>query len=579
MRKPTPLSTGKIPINLLIVQEFEQISTKEQNLLARLYPNIFDHIPETIPAPLLFGSDNYEIEDQVALEELLSMKGQEIQQVHEQGTEFNKQTVLSANYVTRRYKKVQAQKNFLARKRAGAVSDSALGIVGSNLDKGNTRTLQKETRAGLYRAQNMIQKIRLGIDVSEFEITCKGNTGSGLSITFCGPKSNTLWPCPGKFQKKALKRPIVSKNVCECGKPLGHVVELQRNREHGSSSVNGVATCKSVWSCPVCRTKIISERSDQLKEIYKKWKDRGGHVTMITLTVPHSKGDNLAELYGSNTQGTGITGALGNFRSSRHFSKDFKEQAGYFGDIRGVEVTWGRKNGFHPHIHLLILSDYTYDFKAWKNRFYIAWRDACKKAGLQEPSFEHGVDIQYCDDSEQAAYIAKWSAASELVSDGMKEARLGNFSIAELERCLWDSKFREQKKLGQKRAACVLRAYYGAMHGQRMLQMGGISKDHNWKKELLEISESKDPDSEKHDHICDLEYWEYIKIKRAGKLPDLLQATEVAGSRPQAQENARNWLAKNGFDPEAVKERATGPPPSCFSYPTDHDRGIQINLN
>jgi len=553
-----------------MVQEFEQITTKKQNELARLYPFWFDQIPEDTPAPLLFGSSNYDLHEEVSLQELIELKGQSVEAVHYgKGVEYQKQTVLSSYYVQKRRDKIRARKNYEQRLSAGAVRPGALGIVGSNLDICNTSKLEKEVRAGLFRAQNMIQKVRLGVNLSDFDI----------EVVECAEFS----PVPYRFEPIPLKRPIVSDTVCSCGKPLGHVVELQRHKEHGSGSINGVATCKSVWACPVCRTRIIQERSEELKQLYDKWRDQGGHVFMLTLTVPHKKGDNLAELYGSNAQGTGISGAMAKFRSSRDFGRLFKEKSGYLGDVRGVEVTWGKQNGFHPHVHMLIFSKYTFDFKEFRHRFYKTWSRACVESGLKRPSWEHGVDVSYCEDPEQAQYIAKWSAATELVSDGMKKARAGNFSIAELERCLYDRKYRESRRIGLKRTAAVLRAYYGAMHGQRMLQTGGISPDGNWKKELLEITDEDDSDRENHAHICDLEYRTYIKIKRAGKLPDLLQAAERGTSDAHRIANVRKFLTANDYDPEAARARGPGPPPSCFSYSTDveddfyRDKMLQAN--
>lgn len=516
-----------------MAQEFQQITETQQNRLAKLYPFWFDRVPDQVPAPLLFGSSNYTIEKQIEYEDLLMMKDQQVQQVHENGTEYEDRTILSSHYVQSRHRRIQARKNYQERLEAGAVPDRpALGIVGNNLDKCNT-SINKKTRAGLFRAQNMIQKIRLD-----------------------GEK-------------------IVSDNVSQCGKPLGRHVQLQRNREHGSGSINGVQTCQSVWACPVCRSRIVSKRAEELKEIYQAWSEKGGRMYMVTLTVPHSKEDNLAELYGSGAQGTGLSAALGKFRASRDFSKDFKNRVGYYGDIRGIEVTWGRENGFHPHIHMLVLTRKDWNLKEWKYRFFKAWRNACLGAGLQAPSFERGVVISKCQKADQAQYLAKWSAATEIQSDGMKQAKHGNFSISELERCLWDKEFRKARKLGMTRAAAVLKAYYGAMKGQRQLQTGGISPDRNWKKELLEITDEDETETENHDHICYLKYKAYIKIKRSGKFPDLLEAAERGNTARESKQKVREWLQENNYPPDTSENpNGSPPPPLVFSYLTGFEEKI-----
>lgn len=502
------------------------LSTREQNKLARFYPWEFDKIPDRIRSTLLFGTpESYNIDTQVELEDLIQLKGQSVCQVHKSGTEFEKVTVLSSSFVQGRAKKLKAQANYTERRQAGQLRAGALGIVGSNLDGCNTSE-QKKTRATLYKSQNMIQKIRLDGE------------------------------------------PIVDQTICSCGKPLGKVVEIQHNVNYGSSSINGVQTCGSVWGCPVCRSRIISRRSEELKKIYDRWTYQGGKLYMITLTVPHSKSDNLAELYGSNLQNCGLSGALSKFRQSRHFSKEFKERAGYYGDMRGIEVTWGWANGFHPHIHMLVLVCNTIDLQEWKMRFHEVWSRSCLQSGLQEPSFERGVVISKCNTSDQAMYLAKWSAASELISQGMKIARAGNFSISELERCLWDESYRSTRQMSMTKAASILRAYYAAMKGQRMLQTGGIGPNHNWKKELLEIPDEKE-ETEIQDHTCYLKYRIYIKIKRAGKLPVLLEASETGGTRKARKTNIRNWLKSNGYDPGGiVNPYPANPPPLCLAYQT-----------
>jgi hypothetical protein len=537
------------------------LTNREQNKLAKLYPLYFAEIPDYIPPslkPYLFDKPvfsvpeslflsspgDYEIRDEIHLKENLTLKNYRLakEQKYENLSHFihryTRQSKFVANsiWITEKVKEKRAERNFEQRKQAGAIAAKPrLGIVGSNLDKCNTSSktkLEKKTRQSLYRAQNRIQKIRLN----------------------------------GKN--------IISDNVAACGKPIGAMVTINRNCEHNSSSVNSIHTCKSVWACPVCRQKIINRRADEMKKIYEAWTERGGQVNMLTLTVPHGKSDNLAELYGSNLSGTGISGALSKFRQSREFSKEFKKEAGYEGDVRGIEVTWGRANGFHPHIHIMMLTKYSWDFAKWKERFYLAWKRACLQAGLQEPSWEHGTDISHCHDAGGAEYMAKWSAASEVTSTSMKQAKSGNFSIAELEQCLWDGKMREQRKISMTRAASVLKSYYASMKGQKMLQMGGISADYNWKKELLGTDED-DSDTENHISIATIENSTYIRIKRTGKLSEFLEISERGDTGRAAREQMRIWLTQHGYDSEAIQNpHVNSPPPSCFSYGTKEDRNI-----
>ena len=130
----------------------------------------------------------------------------------------------------------------------------------------------------------------------------------------------------------------------------------------------------------------------------------GGEVHLLTLTAPHTRFDVLEELQAK------LGKALNGFLADKTVKKTFKEM-GYIGQIRGYEVTHGRKgtnNGWHPHFHFLQFVQVKGDaaqLMDWKTRLYLRWDAYCQKAGLGSPSFQHGIDLR--DGSFADRYISR----------------------------------------------------------------------------------------------------------------------------------------------------------------------------
>lgn len=155
----------------------------------------------------------------------------------------------------------------------------------------------------------------------------------------------------------------------------------------------GLATCGSVWVCPVCAAKIAAKRSADLEHVLNWAVDQGHTVALLTLTARHHAGQRLADLW------DGIVGAWGAVTSGRPWAgeteEDFavrlatwqtqcdeyrrgeraraprgyrakkspvrsigiEERWGLLGFARAVEATHGETAGWHPHLHVLMVLD------------------------------------------------------------------------------------------------------------------------------------------------------------------------------------------------------------------------------
>jgi hypothetical protein len=190
----------------------------------------------------------------------------------------------------------------------------------------------------------------------------------------------------------------------------------------------------------------------------------GGCVNLLTLTTPHQRKDDLGELLEKQSV------ALRRFWSDKTVKAVFQEM-GTIGQIRALEVTHGRRsphnNGWHPHYHVLMFGGSGVDLarfdvpqmKDWSVRLYLRWAAVCVRAGLGEPSFEHGLKLH--DGSKAAAYAAKWGLEDEMTKGHTKKALHGETPFDFLRAYLADSQ--------DKQAAALFQEFAQVFKGKRQL--------------------------------------------------------------------------------------------------------------
>jgi uncharacterized protein (DUF4415 family) len=104
-----------------------------------------------------------------------------------------------------------------------------------------------------------------------------------------------------------------------------------------------------------------------------------------------------------------------------------RERYGWLGDIRALEVTHG-KNGWHPHIHVLILlepwagKNEAYALGGW---MFDRWAAAVERMGLGRCSV-NAFSLEPVDAERGAAdYVSKWGASLELTKAHTKRSKNG----------------------------------------------------------------------------------------------------------------------------------------------------------
>jgi hypothetical protein len=231
-----------------------------------------------------------------------------------------------------------------------------------------------------------------------------------------------------RFALQSVARSLFPKSridKCLRLRQKGKDIQVWKSKEFKTASYKGLQTCGSVWRCPVCSAKIAERRRVEIIAAMAAHKAADGCVNMLTLTCPHQVKDNLADLLEKQKK------ALTRFWSDRHVKAVLAEM-GTIGQIRALEVTHGRlseqNNGWHPHYHVLMFQGVGVDLvrfepiqmRDWQVRLYLRWANACKLAGLGEPSFAHGLKL---DDGEHAAkYVTKWGLEDEMTKGHTKKA-------------------------------------------------------------------------------------------------------------------------------------------------------------
>jgi hypothetical protein len=193
----------------------------------------------------------------------------------------------------------------------------------------------------------------------------------------------------------------------------------------------GLATCGSVWACPVCSEKILGGRQHELSDALSTWADRGGSVAFVTLTMRHRDGQSLRMLWDA-------LGKAWNGATKGRGWKSARERYGVAGFARVVETTHGA-NGWHVHVHAAFFLDRPITDREVDDlgcELFQPWRAALVRAGLDAPLARSGgmvAKLWNGPGDVMADYFAKNTydadasrAALELARGDLKEARRGN---------------------------------------------------------------------------------------------------------------------------------------------------------
>jgi hypothetical protein len=155
------------------------------------------------------------------------------------------------------------------------------------------------------------------------------------------------------------------------------------------AGLSGLATCGSVWACPVCSSKIATRRAEELADVMRHGLEQGCSASMVTLTMRHHRGQSLQQSWDA------LGYAWSRVTSGKQWRTD-QEQAGLVGWVKAVEVTNG-KNGWHVHLHVLMIwrDKISHDSAQHVgDRMWSRWSRALQRKGFDSlRRDQHGHDV------------------------------------------------------------------------------------------------------------------------------------------------------------------------------------------
>lgn len=173
------------------------------------------------------------------------------------------------------------------------------------------------------------------------------------------------------------------RRVRKCGRvPVTTDGSVQvRRTAAGAVGYAGLATCGSVWACPVCNAKIQAHRRLQVGVGLANGLGDGGGAAFGAYTLQHRQGQPLAGLWGS------LSACWKSVQQSRAVRAQ-RAAMGFYGSLRAAEVTHGA-NGWHPHLHPVHLFERPVtpaEVAALHRVEFRAWRSAAVRLGLSAPA-------------------------------------------------------------------------------------------------------------------------------------------------------------------------------------------------
>lgn len=408
-----------------------------------------------------------------------------------------------------------------------------------------------------------------------------GNIGSSVA----NPSKNEIEPQIEKSQRKQSYRnlyvkqrlQIGKKASCQCGRYVMDNAHVNYNPKTKSATYSGVKRCNSVWECPLCRTRIMKSKGEELAQIAEYF----GHsaTALITFTIPHYFHDSLAKLLGNSSDKTGIKGAIRRMMQHREW-RQFCDKYNVIGHVRAIEINSG-KNGWHPHYHfalffgetgtdgnlnsfqlfgkvpktmnseLSLMENIKKNDELIRNEMtailYCLWAKVCAASELRTPAKDLGVKVS----NGLVEYLAKWGVASELTSASAKEAKNGSMSIVSLETRL-SGLYGNYKNLSTLeldeygKIKAIILEYYETMKGTRLLEWS-----RNFKKQIdAEIALSAGAGNEDEDEkmvLVSIPPSIYMKIYYRGNYEELLCWAEK-----EPEYGVQMYVRHLGLDPTLI---------------------------
>ena len=294
----------------------------------------------------------------------------------------------------------------------------------------------------------------------------------------------------------------------------------------GRACYSGLQTCLNVWTCPVCSVAVGERRADEIRAAGLAHLTAGGGLSHLILTLSHQRSDSLA------TSLDAVRDAWRAVLQSRGFRRS-RDRVG-LGFVRAVEVTWGQRNGWHPHMHLLLFTsrDLTpIELEDLAGAIHAAWSVAARSRG-RNVSEASGTMLNAVRGAAGADVLAGYLTKSGVSGDIAREIARGDakrgkgktpFQLAEL------------AVAGHKQSAALWLEYVDTIKGAKRLSWSnGLRDDLGLGAEVTDEEAARASGAAEPLLVATLDDLAWSRVVRYGARMRLLDATELRGAEGAA---------------------------------------------
>lgn len=182
------------------------------------------------------------------------------------------------------------------------------------------------------------------------------------------------------------------------------------SNDKGGLFFNGIANCGGYWRCPVCAIKISENKKELLSGLITKHQEKNLSIGFLTLTVRHNRLDTLKK---------SLDKLLKNYRKFQTGRFFAKTDNGLLGQIKTLEITFSKQNGWHPHLHLLFFYTHsdTQKIEKFQKNFISRWFKYADNNGTLSAQNQKIVTNDISD------YLAKYDITSEMTKGQIKSSK------------------------------------------------------------------------------------------------------------------------------------------------------------
>ncbi len=166
---------------------------------------------------------------------------------------------------------------------------------------------------------------------------------------------------------------------------LWHWDKYEKNKILDLQSVN---RCNNNRFCPNCKLLDISKFIHKFRDVYKQYSDLGYHAYMLTLTIPSVSASQLRNTIDKLNKSF--------LKLMQKYTYDLDNKLSYSnrlikleGGIKVLEITYNQEQGFKPHLHCVVFSNYNICEKLINKHIEGKWSN--KRNSYNMKSF---VDLQ-----------------------------------------------------------------------------------------------------------------------------------------------------------------------------------------